>query len=197
LLVFLLLAGEGSSQLAAGASSGDRDTLLALKTVASRARKRQCQALACVAARLLREKDAELDAARPRAADLEERLRQAAAEGQAWRGLACTNEAVAMGLRSALDTIFLRGAGTGAAPVVQQPAEEGFGKSGLALVAEAADDAESCCFVEAEDVGAGAGAATSSSLAANNSKWACRACGGGEASVLVLPCRHLCLCKAC
>ncbi|OEL30835.1 hypothetical protein BAE44_0008146 [Dichanthelium oligosanthes] len=81
--------------------------------------------------------------------------------------------------------------------MAQQPAEKGFGESGLALVAEAADDAESCCFVEAEDASAGAGAATSSSLAASNSKWACSACGGGEASVLVLPCRHLCLCKAC
>ncbi|OEL30833.1 hypothetical protein BAE44_0008148 [Dichanthelium oligosanthes] len=63
---------------------------------------------------LLREKDTELDAARRRAAELEERLRQAAAEGQAWCGLARTNEAIATGLRSALDTLLLRGGRTSA-----------------------------------------------------------------------------------
>ncbi|OEL33942.1 hypothetical protein BAE44_0005040 [Dichanthelium oligosanthes] len=137
-----------------------------LRAGLEQARKRQGQALARAAALLLREKDAELDAVRRRAAEL---------EGQAWCGLARTNEAVATGLRSALDTLLLRGAGAGAAPVAQQPVEEGFGESCLALVAEAADDAESCCFVEAEDAGAGTGTATSLSLAASNSGHAVRA----------------------
>ncbi|PAN42942.1 hypothetical protein PAHAL_8G200300 [Panicum hallii] len=163
-----------------------------LRAGLEQARKRQCQALvraaAAGAARALRAKEAELEAARRRAAELEERLRQAAAESQAWCGLARSNEAVAAGLRAALDTLLLRGA----APA--RPAEEeGFGDCGPGLAAAGADDAESCCFVEAED--AGAGADTSSPAAA--SRWACRGCGGAEASVLLLPCRHLCLCKAC
>jgi hypothetical protein len=57
---------------------------------------------------------------------------------------------------------------------------------------------ESCCFMEAEDATAVACAvATSSSPAAASSRWACRACGADEASVLLLPCQHLCLCKSC
>ncbi|KAL5205072.1 hypothetical protein ABZP36_009943 [Zizania latifolia] len=150
------------------------------------ARKRQCQALVraatALAARRLREKEAELDAARRGAAELEERLRQAAVESQAWCGLARRNEAVAAGLRATLDHVLQRAAAP--APV------EGSGESDPDAAAAAADDAQSCCFETNKDVvapehGGAAG------------KWACKACGEREAAVLLLPCRHLSVCRAC
>ncbi|KAL6838737.1 hypothetical protein ACP4OV_031451 [Aristida adscensionis] len=105
------------------------------------ARKRQCQALsqaaAGAAARRLREKEAELDAARRRAGDLDEQVRQAAVEAQAWCSLASSHEDVAAGLRTTLDQLLRGSAGGGLAPA------EGVSESDDAVshCSEANDDA--------------------------------------------------------
>ena len=103
----------------------------------------------------LRAAEAELERARRRGADLEERLRQLAGEGQAWLGVARSHEVVAAGLRATLDK------------VLQQPAvaAAGGGECGVA------EDAQSCCFV-ASPSGLVAGDAVST-----GSSPSCKACG--------------------
>ncbi|KAL6660881.1 hypothetical protein ACP70R_000265 [Stipagrostis hirtigluma subsp. patula] len=81
-----------------------------------------------------------------------------------------SHEAVAAGLRATLDQLLQQFVACAAAA----DAAEGD-----------ADDAQSCCF----EAPAGGNRTTSLS--------SCNACECGEACVLLLPCRHLCLCCAC
>ncbi|CAN6238272.1 unnamed protein product [Urochloa humidicola] len=135
------------------------------------ARRRHARAVVSAAARRLRAAEADLERAVARGAELGERLRQVGAEGQAWRGVAAGHEAAAAGLRATLDQILLQ------AP----PRAEGQGEAGPPGREEVA----------------GAGDGGGGEQAAGRGRAACRSCGGAAACVLVLPCRHLCLCGVC
>jgi E3 ubiquitin-protein ligase BOI and related proteins len=119
--------------------------------------------------------DAQLERERRKNAELEEKVRQISAESQAWFDAARSSEAMATALRSTLDQALLSAATAAAA---EDPPVE---------------DARSCCYEGADKADVSPAADVATSTRARH----CCVCGEREGSVLLLPCRHLCLCKEC
>ncbi|XP_022155494.1 BOI-related E3 ubiquitin-protein ligase 1-like [Momordica charantia] len=124
------------------------------------------------AARKLREKETEVEKATRRNAELEARAARVSMEAQAWQAKARAQEAAAAALQAQLQQAVMRGAGMG-----------GGGEGGGDCTVGAAEDAESA-YVDPERVAAGSGPS-------------CKVCRKRVASVVLLPCRHLCVCTDC
>ncbi|XP_074574561.1 putative BOI-related E3 ubiquitin-protein ligase 3 [Curcuma longa] len=116
----------------------------------------------------LRAKEEEMERLKNLNWALEERVRSLCVENQMWREVARSNEATTHALRANLERALA------AAAEAEAKAEA------------AVDDAESCCC------GCGGGNAEEGGTRA-----ACRLCGERQPAVLLLPCRHLCVCAAC
>lgn len=113
--------------------------------------------------------DVQLERERRKNADLEEKVRQISAESQAWFNAARNSEAMATALRSTLDQALLSAATAAAA---EDPL---------------AEDARSCCYEGGDEP----------DVEATGRVRQCEVCGEKKGCVLLLPCRHLCLCKEC
>ncbi|KAE9597019.1 hypothetical protein Lal_00007514 [Lupinus albus] len=130
----------------------------------------------------LREKDVEIENMNRKNRELGERIKQVAIEAQNWHYKAKYNESVVNVLRNNLQQAISQG--------VEQGKEEGFGDSEV-------DDAAS--YIDPNNFLSIPGAPTKSTFKSykGTENLSCRACKAKEVSMLLIPCRHLCLCKDC
>lgn len=130
--------------------------------------------------RRLKAKESELEKLNRRNLELEERVKQLSVESQIWQNVAKNNESIANTLKTNLEQVL--------AQTREQSMREGRGDS-------EAEDAQSCCHdgVDTED-------AHTRTLRENRElkeQRTCRVCRTNMSCILLLPCRHLCLCKDC
>ncbi|CAL0334517.1 unnamed protein product [Lupinus luteus] len=128
-----------------------------------------------VTAKKLREKDEEIQRIEKLNMALQEKVKSLCVENQIWRELAQTNETTANYLRSNLEQVL---------------AHVGTDHHVVAVV----DDAESSC---GSNGAAENGEDTVGSVAIGGGRNMCKNCGVRESIVLLLPCRHLSLCRIC
>ncbi|KAJ9139624.1 hypothetical protein P3X46_030342 [Hevea brasiliensis] len=140
--------------------------------------------------KMLRAKEEEIEKIGKLNWALEEKVKSLCIENQIWRDLAQTKEATANALRTNLEQVL-----------AAQINDERTRGAGLDKTAAEMDDAQSCCGSS----GGGEGERSSDRCALGSwgvqdkdtSSRLCRNCRKGESCVLLLPCRHLCLCSVC
>lgn len=122
----------------------------------------------------LHEKDLEIEDINRKNKELENRIKQVAMEAQLWHNRAKYNESVANVLKSNIQQLMAQG-------TVQ--VREGFGDSEV-------DDALSC--INHHGIISSPG-----NQELENHRLKCRSCKDKQVSILLFPCRHLCLCADC
>ena len=129
----------------------------------------------------LQEKDIELENMNRKNRELVERIKQVAIEAQNWQYRAKYNESVVDVLKSNLQQAMSMGADHG---------KEGFGDSEVEDAASHGNLNNYLC------IPAFPGKSTRNNQGLNDNM-ICKTCKMKEVSVLLMPCRHLCICKEC
>ncbi|KAL1554166.1 RING-type E3 ubiquitin transferase [Salvia divinorum] len=124
----------------------------------------------------LHEKDIEIESINHKNKELEDRIKQVAMEAQSWHYKAKYNESMANALKSNIQQILAQGTAHG---------HEGFGDSEV-------DDALSSLK---QPPGMISSSENPDHL--NHHRLKCRCCKKKQVSILLFPCRHLCLCAEC
>ncbi|KAK4797337.1 hypothetical protein SAY86_029663 [Trapa natans] len=119
---------------------------------------------------------------------LEERVKSLCVENQMWRDLAQNNQATANALRTNLEQVLADLKGDGSGRLNDGTIDDNSNPL--------ADDAESCCD-SSGGPGDDGGAFPCVEPMSSGDRRLCRSCWKEEAQVLLLPCRHLCLCAVC
>ncbi|XP_027360740.1 probable BOI-related E3 ubiquitin-protein ligase 3 isoform X2 [Abrus precatorius] len=129
----------------------------------------------------LKEKDVEIENMNRKNRELAERIKQVAIEAQSWHYRAKYNESVVNALKNNLQQAISLGVEQG---------KEGFGDSEV-------DDTAS--YIDPNNFLSIPGVPINSNYknCQGMENLTCRACKAKEVSMLLMPCRHLCLCKDC
>lgn len=126
----------------------------------------------------LQEKDQEIESMNKKNRELAEKIKQVGAEAQNWHYRAKYNESVVNALKVNLQQVISHGNNTnGLADHHHHQVKEGFGDS------EIDDEAASYNYMNIPRM--------------PNAGMRCKSCNVKEVSVLLVPCRHLSLCKDC
>ncbi|WOL02799.1 hypothetical protein Cni_G11518 [Canna indica] len=146
------------------------------KSIMEKLQMKQFQTLASVEEKILRkirEKDSEVAGINKKNVELEEQMKQLAVEVSTWQQRAKYNESLITSLKYNLEQLYAQ----------RKDNKEGCGDSEV-------DDTASCCNGD-----------TNLQLMIKQNKdtesMACKVCRVNEICMLLLPCRHLCLCKEC
>jgi E3 ubiquitin-protein ligase BOI-like protein len=149
------------------------------QSILEKVQAKQFEALASVEDKILRkirDKEAEVETINKRNSELEDQIKQLAVEVGAWQQRAKYNESMISALKYNLEQVCAHQG---------KDFKEGCGDSEV-------DDTASCC---------NGGAVNLQLMPKENMQpkdlTACRVCKSSEACMLLLPCRHLCLCKEC
>lgn len=148
------------------------------QTILDKVQSTQLQTISIVEDKVLeklREKQVEVESINKKNMELEERMEQLAMEAGAWQQQARYNESMITALKLNLQQVYAQ----------SKDSKEGCGDSEV-------DDTASCCDGRALDF---------HFLCKENNNMkemmACKACRANEVCMLLLPCKHLCLCKDC